>query len=91
MVVFDSSVRPYHGRALYAVATASELKGDDLERGLQAGRALVRLAQWDEADLKARVPTVVWGWWRQLPPVVLDAVLPAPNRHRATGPSRIAA
>jgi hypothetical protein len=45
MVVFDSSVRPYHGRALYAVAAASELKGDDLERGLQAGRALVRPAQ----------------------------------------------
>lgn len=35
IVVFDSSVRPYHGRALYAVATASELTGDDLERGLE--------------------------------------------------------
>ena len=34
IVVFDSSVRPYHGRALYAMATASELAGDDLERGL---------------------------------------------------------
>jgi nitroimidazol reductase NimA-like FMN-containing flavoprotein (pyridoxamine 5'-phosphate oxidase superfamily) len=36
IVVFDSSVRPYYGRALYAVATASEVAaGDDLERGLQ--------------------------------------------------------
>jgi hypothetical protein len=35
IVVFDSSVRPYHGRALYAVGTACELAGDDLERGLQ--------------------------------------------------------
>jgi hypothetical protein len=34
-VVFDSSVRPYHGRALYAVGTAHELSGDDLERGLE--------------------------------------------------------
>ncbi|WP_422773241.1 pyridoxamine 5'-phosphate oxidase family protein [Plantactinospora sp. WMMC1484] len=36
IVVFDSSVRPYHGRALYAVGPARELHGDDLERGLQA-------------------------------------------------------
>lgn len=35
IVVFDSSVRPYHGRALYAVGAACELTGDDLERGLQ--------------------------------------------------------
>lgn len=35
IVVFDSSVRPYHGRALYAVAEACELRGDDLERGLR--------------------------------------------------------
>jgi hypothetical protein len=35
IVVFDSSVRPYHGRALYAVGTAAELHGDDLERGLR--------------------------------------------------------
>ena len=35
IVVFDSSVRPYHGRALYAVGEACELQGDDLERGLQ--------------------------------------------------------
>ena len=34
IVVFDSSVRPYHGRALYAAATATELANDDLERGL---------------------------------------------------------
>jgi len=35
IVVFDSSVRPYHGRAVYAVGTASELHGDDLDRGLR--------------------------------------------------------
>jgi nitroimidazol reductase NimA-like FMN-containing flavoprotein (pyridoxamine 5'-phosphate oxidase superfamily) len=35
IVVFDSSVRPYHGRAVYAVGTASELHGDDLDRGRQ--------------------------------------------------------
>lgn len=34
LVVYDSSVPPYHGRALYAVADARELSGDDLERGL---------------------------------------------------------
>lgn len=35
IVVFDSSVLPYHGRAFYAVATASELRGDELDRGLR--------------------------------------------------------
>lgn len=35
IVVFDSSVRPFYGRALYAAGTAGEMKGDDLERGLQ--------------------------------------------------------
>ncbi|MFC7494204.1 MULTISPECIES: pyridoxamine 5'-phosphate oxidase family protein [unclassified Nocardioides] len=34
LVVFDSTVPPYHGRALYADATAEVLAGDDLERGL---------------------------------------------------------
>jgi hypothetical protein len=34
LVVFDSTVAPYHGRALYAVATARELSGDDLDAGL---------------------------------------------------------
>jgi hypothetical protein len=34
VVVFDSSVQPYHGRALYAAGVACELAGDDLERGL---------------------------------------------------------
>lgn len=35
IVVFDSTVAPYHGRALYAVGRAGELEGDDLERGLR--------------------------------------------------------
>lgn len=36
LVVFDSSVPPYHGRAFYAVGTASVVEGDDLEAGLEA-------------------------------------------------------
>src|SRR5690348_8425857 len=34
VVVFDSTLAPYHGRALYAVATARELSRDDLDTGL---------------------------------------------------------
>lgn len=33
-VVFDSTVAPYHGRALYAAGEARELSGADLDRGL---------------------------------------------------------
>jgi hypothetical protein len=36
MVVFDSTVAPYHGRAVYAVGEARELSGGDLDRGLAA-------------------------------------------------------
>jgi hypothetical protein len=35
IVVFDSSVAPYHGRAVYAVGEARELSGDELDRGLE--------------------------------------------------------
>jgi nitroimidazol reductase NimA-like FMN-containing flavoprotein (pyridoxamine 5'-phosphate oxidase superfamily) len=35
LVVFDSTVPPYHGRALYAAGTACELQGHDLERELR--------------------------------------------------------
>jgi hypothetical protein len=35
VVVFDSTVAPYHGRAVYAVGAARELSGDDLDRGVQ--------------------------------------------------------
>ena len=34
VVVFDSTVPPYHGRAVYAVGAARELSDDDLDRGL---------------------------------------------------------
>jgi nitroimidazol reductase NimA-like FMN-containing flavoprotein (pyridoxamine 5'-phosphate oxidase superfamily) len=34
LVVFDSTVRPYHGRALYARAAAEMLDGDELEVAL---------------------------------------------------------
>ena len=35
IVVFDSTVAPYHGRAVYAVGGARELSGNDLDRGLE--------------------------------------------------------
>jgi nitroimidazol reductase NimA-like FMN-containing flavoprotein (pyridoxamine 5'-phosphate oxidase superfamily) len=35
LVVFDSTVLPYHGRAVYAVGTAHEVSGSDLDRALQ--------------------------------------------------------
>ena len=35
-VVFDSTVRPYHGRALYGAGEARELAGVELDRGLAA-------------------------------------------------------
>ena len=36
LVVFDSTVPAYHGRALYAVGRASVVGADGLERGLAA-------------------------------------------------------
>jgi hypothetical protein len=36
MVIFDSTVAPYHGRAVYAVAEAVELSGRDIDRALEA-------------------------------------------------------
>ena len=36
MVIFDSTVPPYHGRAVYAVGEARELSGSDLDRALEA-------------------------------------------------------
>jgi nitroimidazol reductase NimA-like FMN-containing flavoprotein (pyridoxamine 5'-phosphate oxidase superfamily) len=36
MVIFDSTVAPYHGRAVYAVGEARELSGSDLDRALSA-------------------------------------------------------
>jgi nitroimidazol reductase NimA-like FMN-containing flavoprotein (pyridoxamine 5'-phosphate oxidase superfamily) len=35
LVVFDSTVLPYHGRAVYAAGEARELSGDDLDRGVE--------------------------------------------------------
>lgn len=34
LVVFDSSVRPYHGRAVYAIGEAGEVSGDALDHAL---------------------------------------------------------
>jgi hypothetical protein len=35
MVIFDSQVPTYHGRAAYLSATATELDGRDLDRGIE--------------------------------------------------------
>jgi nitroimidazol reductase NimA-like FMN-containing flavoprotein (pyridoxamine 5'-phosphate oxidase superfamily) len=35
IVVFDSTVAPYHGHAVYAVGEARELSGTDLDRALE--------------------------------------------------------
>jgi pyridoxine/pyridoxamine 5'-phosphate oxidase len=34
VVIFDSTVAPYHGRAVYGVGEARALSGDELDRGL---------------------------------------------------------
>ena len=36
LVVFDSTVAPYHGRAVYAVGEAWELAGEALDRALES-------------------------------------------------------
>ncbi|MET9894699.1 pyridoxamine 5'-phosphate oxidase family protein [Streptomyces sp. NPDC006465] len=36
MVIFDSTVAPYHGRAVYAIGEARELRGSDVDRALEA-------------------------------------------------------
>jgi nitroimidazol reductase NimA-like FMN-containing flavoprotein (pyridoxamine 5'-phosphate oxidase superfamily) len=36
MVIFDSTVAPYHGRAVYAAGEARVLSGSDLDRALEA-------------------------------------------------------
>ncbi|TDE15039.1 pyridoxamine 5'-phosphate oxidase family protein [Jiangella asiatica] len=52
LVVFDSTVEPYHGRAVYAVGEARELSGDDVDRALTVyprddGRDVTRLTRQD--------------------------------------------
>lgn len=36
IVIFDSTVAPYHGRAVYAIGEARELSGSDVDRALEA-------------------------------------------------------
>jgi hypothetical protein len=36
LVIFDSTVPPYHGRAVYAVGEAREVTGDELDRALDS-------------------------------------------------------
>ena len=55
MVIFDSQVPTYHGRALYLSATATELAGSDLDRGLAvypgaASRGATRLEPADVTE-----------------------------------------
>jgi nitroimidazol reductase NimA-like FMN-containing flavoprotein (pyridoxamine 5'-phosphate oxidase superfamily) len=35
LVVFDSTVRPYYGKAVYVAGEAQELTGDDIDHGLE--------------------------------------------------------
>lgn len=58
MVIFDSQVPPYHGRAVYLTATAAELDGAELEHGLgiypgSADRGATSLGR---ADVTAPAP-----------------------------------
>jgi hypothetical protein len=36
VVVFDSTVPPYHGRAVYGVGEAGEVAGDDVDRAIRS-------------------------------------------------------
>jgi nitroimidazol reductase NimA-like FMN-containing flavoprotein (pyridoxamine 5'-phosphate oxidase superfamily) len=42
LVVFDSTVAPYHGRAVYALGVAHELTDDEVDEGLEAYPGLSR-------------------------------------------------
>lgn len=55
MVIFDSQVPTYHGRALYLSATAAVVAGDDLERGLAVypGAAIRGASRIEPADVTA--------------------------------------
>lgn len=63
LVVFDSTVRPYHGRALYAAGTAHEVDADGLDRGLQVypGPATRGAGAVSAADLSGAEP---WRLYR---------------------------
>jgi nitroimidazol reductase NimA-like FMN-containing flavoprotein (pyridoxamine 5'-phosphate oxidase superfamily) len=57
MVIFDSTVMPYHGRAVYAVGEARELLGHDLDHALElyprpGGEGVTRFAR-DEVEAPA--------------------------------------
>ena len=65
LVVFDSTVRPYHGRALYADGTAHEVGAAELDHALRRGLSRsgrprsVRID--DEADVTGAAP---WRLYR---------------------------
>jgi len=58
LVVFDSTVEPYHGRAVYAVGTARELEGDDIDRALEIypGSEARGVSRFAPADVTAPSP-----------------------------------
>jgi pyridoxine/pyridoxamine 5'-phosphate oxidase len=55
MVIFDSTVRPYYGRAVYLSGRAAELAGPDLERavGIYPGAASRQASSVTVADVSA--------------------------------------
>ena len=55
MVIFDSQVPTYHGRAVYLSATAAVVAGDDVERGLAVypGAASRGASRVETADVTA--------------------------------------
>jgi len=67
-VVFDSTVPPYHGRAVYATATAREVSDDDLDRvlgiypGPHGGAALTRADVTGDEPYRTYVATVSELW-----------------------------
>jgi hypothetical protein len=82
MVIFNSQVPAYHGRAVYLSATATELAGRDLDRGLgvypglaSRGGTTVELA-----DVTAPSP------WRLYRATVTDAYVLCPREPRQPCP-----
>ena len=82
MVIFDSTVPPYHGRAVYLSATASELTGRDLDRGLGVypGSKRRDAARIDLADVTAPSP------WRLYRATVSEAYVLCPREPRQPCP-----
>lgn len=57
IVVFDSTVAPYHGRAVYAAGEAQELSGDELEREPRQPCPLHGISQDHRAHVRSGRPS----------------------------------